>query len=485
VEAENFLGIYISKDAATVVCLGSQGQVLGCFSVSIQEKEGQNLQMLAILIARGCAERGLEFSEATVALDCAMFMQHNIHSNFTDPKQIAATVRFDTEEALATDISDVALAFNVTSSDQAGSELTVLTAQRKILSDILLSLQSSNIDPVTIEPDVNCLSRIVRQNVSLPEGLHPLFGMLSHRSGYLIIPPTPSAPGSQKTSVLRTFLVGPTQNRCELLAREILMTTALIKTNEPINCLKVLNSTGSVDYQQLSGKLGIEATGLDLALCAATDPQTIADCDDPVDFAIAYGAALAHLEKTQTMNFRNDFMPYQGKKLRLQKALKFASYSVTILMLAVGLYFQMQLFKVNNSRSKLRSKLTKDYMAVMPGQRQLPRKINPVTKLGSELRRIRDVKRGLIGIKGEKPISSKLTVVLQAINDCAEQTNLNIDSISITERSINIVGDTSSRSSTLKFFEAIKKNEMEILQQHLYAKDKRDRFSITVVPKSG
>ncbi len=510
-EAHNFLGIYISKDTATVVCLGgSTGfqpvkntakmavspNVLGCFSVSGQEKEGQNPQMrfdhperltaeeLATLIAQGCAERGLEFSQATVALDCAMFMQHNIHSDFTDPKQIAATVRFDTEEALATDISNVALAFNVTSSDQAGSELTIFTAQRKILSDVLLSLQSNNIDPVSIEPDVNCLSRFICRNVSLPEGSHPLFGMLSRRSGYLVIPPSSSVPGPQKASVVRTFLVGPTQDRGELLAREILMTTALIKTSKPINYIKVLDATGSIDYQHLSSKLGIEATGLDLALCAATDPQTIADCETSVDFATAYGAALAHLEKTQTINFRNDFMPYQGKKLRLQKALKFASYSVTVLMLAVGMYFQAQLFKVNNSRSKLRSILAKDYAAVMPGQRQLPRKMSPVTKLGSELRRIRDVKRGLIGIKGGKSISSKLTLVLQAINGCAEQTNLNIASISITEKNINIVGDTSSRTNTLKFFEAIKKNSMDILQQRLYTKDRRDQFSITVVPKS-
>jgi len=487
VEVQNLLGIYISKNTATVVCLGLQDQdhnVLGCFSVSGQEKEGQSIQTLATLIVQGCAERGLEFSEAAVALDCAMFMQHNIHSDFTNPKQIAATVRFDTEETLATNISDVALAFNVTSSDQAGSELTIFTAQRKILSDVLLSLQSNNIDPISIEPDVNCLSRFICRNVSLPEGLYPLFGMLSQRSGYLVIPPSSSVPGPQKASVVRTFLVGPTQNRSELLAREILMTTALIKTSEPINCLKVLDSADSVDYQQLSSKLGIEATGLDLALSATTDPQTIADCDDPVELAIAYGAALAHLEKTQTINFRSDFMPYQGKKLRMQKALKFASYSVTILMLAVGMYFQAQLFKVNNSRGKLRSILAKDYAAVMPGQHQLPRKMSPVTKLGSELRRIRDVKRGLIGIKGGKSISSKLTLVLQAINSCATQTNLNIDSISITERNLDIVGNTSSRTNTLKFFEAIKKNSMDILQQRLYTKDRQDHFNITVVPKN-
>jgi hypothetical protein len=487
VETQNYLGIYISKSTATVVCLGLQGQgykTIGCFSVSGQEKEPQNLQMLVTLIAQGCAERKLEFSEAAVALDCAMFMQHNIHSDFTDPKQIAATIRFDTEEALATDISDVALAFNIISSDRAGSKLTVFTAQRKILSDVLLSLQSNNIDPVSIEPDVNCLSRLICRNVSFSEGLHPMFGMLSQRSGYLVVPPPSTGPSSQKTSMMRTFLVGPTQNRSELLAREIVMTTALIKTDEPINYLKVLDSAGAVDYQKLSSRLCIEVTGLDLASATATDPQTIADCETSADFAIAYGAALAHLEKAQTMNFRNDFMPYQGKKLRLQKTLRLASYSVAALMLVIGMYFQAQLFKVNKNRSRLRSKLSKDYTAVMPGQHQLPPKMNPVTKLGSELRRIKDNKSGLIGIKGEKSISSKLALVLQAINSCATRTNVNIDSISITERNISIVGDTSSRSNTLNFFEAIKNNDMEILQQRLYTKDRRDNFSITVELKS-
>jgi len=170
VDGQKYVGIYLSKDTATVVCLGSQGRdrkVLGCFSVSVEEAEGPDTYhgatALAGLIARECAEKIPMYRdcEVAVALDCAMFMQHNVHSEFDDTKQIAATIRFDTEEALATDISDIAIAFKITSSDQAGSELAVFTAQRKILSDILLSLQSSNIDPVTIEPDINCLSRVI------------------------------------------------------------------------------------------------------------------------------------------------------------------------------------------------------------------------------------------------------------------------------------------------------------------------------------
>jgi len=137
VEGQNYLGIYLGKERATAVCLGLQGRdrnVLGCFSVSVEQSEEQKPQALANLIAQGCLERELKFSEVGVALDCTMFMQHKLHSEFDDLKRISATIRFDTEEALATDISDVAIAFNINSSDQTGSELTVFTAQKKMLS---------------------------------------------------------------------------------------------------------------------------------------------------------------------------------------------------------------------------------------------------------------------------------------------------------------------------------------------------------------
>lgn len=106
-EGPNYLGIYLSKDAATVVCLGN-GSVLGCFSVTIGENQQQKPQELVRLITEGCAKRGLKFSDAAVALDCSMFMQHNVHSKFNDLRQIAATVRFDAEEVLGMDITDLA-----------------------------------------------------------------------------------------------------------------------------------------------------------------------------------------------------------------------------------------------------------------------------------------------------------------------------------------------------------------------------------------
>ncbi len=486
-ESQNYLGIYISRDTATVVCLalvGRHGKVLGCFSVSVKEQEQPKLQALAGLIARGCAERNLEFSEVAVALDCAMFMQHSVHSEFTDPKQIGATVRFDTEEALATDITDVALAFEVSLAGEAGSELTVFTAQRKILSEVLLSLQQYNLDPVTIEPDVNCLSRLIAAKASSAQSRQPgtLFGILSGRNGYLIAPPVSTGAGPQKASIARTFLVGPTQDRGALLTREVLVTAALVGGGEPINHLKVFDSAGTVDHQQLSEKLGIEADRVDW-LAAEAESRNTADCADTVDFAIAYGAALAHSEKGHRVDFRDDFSPFQGKKIKMQKALKFAAISVTGLLIFVGLYFQTQLFTINKYRSRLSEKFSKDYSAVMLGQKP-PEGAAAVRELGKELRRIRDAKKGLITIKGEKSISSKLTLALTAFNKCAAQTNLDIKSISITARDIIITGETSSRQNTQKLFKTVRNNGLEILREAYDLKGGRDSFSITVVPKT-
>ncbi len=372
-ETQNYLGIYIGRDTATAVCLRPQGRspkVIGCFSVSVEEREQASPRVLAGLIAQGCAERKLGFSEVAAALDCAMFMQHSVHSEFNDLKQIAATIRFDTEEALATDITDVALAFEIISTGKAGAELTVFTAERKILSEVLLSLQQHNFDPVTIEPDVNCLSRFLGRKAPSAESQQPgtLFGILSARNGYLLTPLVSTGAGQQRSLASRAFLVGPTQDRGELLTREVLVTTALVGGGEPINRLEVFDSSGTVSHQQLTEKLGIEAGGIDW-LGAGTESQNPDNSIDPVDFAIAYGAALAHLEKGHVVNFRDDFSPFQGKKIKRQKALKFASISFTVLLIAVGLYFQTQVFKANKYRKMFHNSLAEDYFAVMSGQK--------------------------------------------------------------------------------------------------------------------
>ncbi|UCG57267.1 MAG: hypothetical protein JSU70_20670 [Phycisphaerales bacterium] len=488
-ESNNYLGIYLGQDKATVVCLSSRDRnrkVLSCFSVSIGQQDGQTVSSttpvdveLAALIAHSCAQRELQFSHVAVALDCSMFMQHDVHSDFSDPKKIAATVRFDAEEALSADVTDIAVAFRIAATGQNGSDLTVFTAQQKTLSDVLLSMQNNDLDPVTIEPDVNSLSRFLEETLTLPEPQNPatLFGILSDRRGYLV-----ARPESQRAATLRTFLINPTQDRNDLLQRETLLTTALTENGEPTKYLKVFDSTNSVDYQQLSNRLNMQAGDIDLTLSLDIEPQALADCADPVDVAIAYGAAMAHLDKTQTINFRNDFMPYQGQKERLKKTVKFLSVCVTILLFAVGLYFQVRLFQENRKTGRIRTRLAQQYASVMFGKKPSGR-TSPVRQLSAELRRIRDVKSGQLNISGEESISAKLTLVLGAFNECAAATNLSIDTISIAPKSITVVGDTSSRKNTLKFFDAVRGSGLEILRYRYDQKGGRDTFSVTAEPK--
>ncbi len=487
-EYHNYLGIYISKNTATVVCLGPKkkdSSGVKYFTASVEEQEQRDMQALAGLIAQGCAERNFKFSEIAVALDCSMFMQHSVHSEFKDPKQIAATVRFDTEEALATDITNVAVAFEIASSDQTGSQLTVFTAERDILSEVLNALQQYNLDPVNIEPDVNCLSRFISRQVNTDksEQTETLYGMLSHRNGYLIVPPVAVDDDSRTASIVRTFLVGAKQDRTKLLQREVLVTTALVEGAGPLSCLKVFDSAGAINSEQLSDKLGIDSDEIDLRSVIETELQPEADSADPIDFAIAYGAGLALSEKGHSVDFRDDFSPFQGKKLRLQKTLKTAAISITILLFAVGLYFQMQLRTVNINRDDLRSKFAKDYAEVTLGQLSADSKIkDAVRELGKLQRRIENEKKGLY--TDEKSISSNLTLVLAAFNKCAAQTDLNIDTIAITAKDIMINGDTSNRQNRHKIFDTVRKNGLEIIQERYDFKDGREIFSIKVIPES-
>jgi hypothetical protein len=481
------LGIYISRDTATAVCLGPQGKggkVLGCFSVSIEGQEEANMQTLASLLAQGCAERRLKFSDVSVALDCAMFMQHRVHSDFSDPKRIAATVKFDTEEAIATDIADIALAFEIASSDEAGSDLTVFTAQRKVLSKVLDALQQYNLDPVTIEPDVGCLSRYICRTTGSAESREgeTLFAVLSGRSGYLVAPYATSAEGAPTPSAVRTFLVGPTQDRGRLLAREVLVTTALVERAEPIDNLKVFDLAGDVDHQQLSGKIGIEAGAIDLAEIAGIDPETLTDCASPADFAIAHGAALSHWQKGHSVNFRDDFSPFQGKKLRLQRALKFATVSITILIIVAGVFFQGKLHGAMNDGDKLRRRFAKDYSDVTLNK--LPDGLSmksAIRKLNDVKRRIEREKKGLI--TDGKSVSAKLTLVLTAFNKCATKTNLNIKSITVAPKTISITGDTSSRTNTQMLFKTIRDSGLDIPKESINTKGGRDTFNIMVKPR--
>lgn len=476
-ESRNRLGIYLSKDRATVVCLAAQGRdnkVLGCFSVDLAGEEAPSQQELADRIDQACTEHGLKAGAAVVALDCASFMQHSVHSEFSDQKKIAATVRFDTEEALATDVSEMAVGFRVVSPEEHGAKLDVFTAQRSELSDIIMSLQSNGVDPEAILPDVYCLSRYLCEGDTATEGAGTVYALLSKTRGYFIV-------GADDDSVplTRAFLVGPSQDRKALLAREAVVTTALSGAGN-LSRLSVLDAGDGLTAQDLAGSMPLDVADCHLAQVRGLAGEDLPDSVNIVDFAIAYGAALPEPDKDKGISFRNDHMPYLGRKVRLQKAVRFLSISLTVLLLALGVFAQTQLMKVDRYRTTLREKLEPDYLAVMPGAEKLPSRMGQVIdRLERALRRLEATKGGRVD---PKSISAKLTLVLEALKNCAGQTDLNIDVITLTTESITLTGDTSSRSNTLKVFSAMEKVGLTLQKTGYSQKGQRNTFTLAVEP---
>jgi hypothetical protein len=281
---------------------------------------------------------------------------------------------------------------------------------------------------------------------------------------------------------MRTFLLSASQNRNEMLVKQVSMTTALLQAAGTINRLEIFDLADSVDCDDIAKKLTVQTNRIDIVGSAKLSAENLADCPDAVEFAIACGAAIAHLDLPNSSNFRSDFMPYQGRKLRLQQTIKFFAVAAVILMFALGLYGLMQALQFNKYRSQLRVKFTKEFSTVMFGEKIPDKSKDATKKIDTALRRIKETQKGF-SLTGEEAVAAKLGLVLQAFNKCAASTGLNIESVSVTDKAITLSGDTSSPDNTLKVFEALRQSNLNVLQQRISSDGGRSTFGVTVEPK--
>jgi hypothetical protein len=446
--------------------------VQDCFSVSA-DADDERGRSLASIVAQKVIAKGPSFGEVAVAIDCALFTQHDLHSEFADPKRIVQTVRFDAEEALAADATNLAIAFNVTNTDQTGSDVAVFTASRQLLTEMLDDLKTGNLDPTAIEPDIVCLTRFFRHYLDFSENDNSILTIFSQRSCYIIVNP----PESQNMPVVRSFLVSSSQDKTAVLASQIPITIASLKLARPITSLLIAGRTETIDYDKLAERTGLEVETIDLPLPENADQSALAAQITGADFAIAYGSALSELTKTPKTDFRRDFAPYMGKKLVLQKTLRLISVSLTILMLALGAYFQLKTFRKNKYTSRLEDKMRAEYSAVMLGKKPPAQEPIP-SRLRREYTAILKREKGLLG--DDESIPAKLTRIFEALNSSPEKIDLNVETIVITAKTIRITGDTNKRSGTLSLFKSFKNKKFKILQQNLSHKGTRDTFIVTL-----
>jgi hypothetical protein len=484
-EEKGNLGIFLYRDKAVAVWISGDPDraVLHrlCMTPSADEPA-----TLALQAARAVIRQGHTFDEAFIAIDCSYYTQYSLHSEFEETRQIESTIKFDAEEAAATDAMNLAVTFEVTGILPTGSQVTTYTADRQLLTDILLDLQEGGLDPTLMEPDVVCLTRALEQTAKLSEYGDALFVVLSHSNCYLLRPNPGYAP------TVRTLLVERGGDVTSTLVREVLLATASGHQDGKLKSVVLIGDIEPVDTALLYQRTGLEVLtpAPEKNLHKNSEPGTLlADYDvmddgmTSVELLIAYGAALAGQVRGHKADFRRDFMPYQGKRKVMEGSLRLIGISLTVLLLAVAVFFQLKAFNMKGYADRLEAKTLEQFKSAMYGKAP-PRAMNPSTKLRSEYNMVLAEKDGL-GSGDSKSVPARLTYFLEAVNRCQKNVDIDIMQVNITERSMRIKGDTNSRTATNAMLNEIKKHNHLALGSYRYdAKPGgRDSFEITVEAK--
>jgi len=475
VDEKGSLGLFLSKDKAVAVWVssGSDSSVVRKLNITPGEDEPP---VIALQAARAVTGQGDEFEEAFVAVDCAYYTQYKLHSEFDDYHQVESTIKFDAEEAAATDAMNLAVAFDITGKIPVGSEVTVYTADRQLLTDMLLDMQEGALDPGFMEPDVVCLARALSHCVGMSERTDAMFVILSQSSCYMIRPHADFAPAA------RTFLIGKGQDVTGILSREIMLAGGSSAPDQPMTTVVLMGELDNMDTDLLA-----QRTGLDIQTAAPEKGLLDALAEDEGiashELMIAYGAALAGRTRGRKTDFRRDFMPYQGRRKIVQSSLRLIGISLTILLVSVAIFFQLKTFRMRGYTRGLNKKALAEYKAATFGKRP-PRGMSVSSGLRRELSRAKQAEAG-IGPGGDKSVPAKLTFFFEALSKTPKKVDVRVQQITITERSMKVKGDTNSRSGTMAFFNEIKKHPRIVLSSERLTAgpDRRDIFDITLEPK--
>ncbi len=474
-EQSHSVGLYLARDRAVAVRLSEKEPGTISAVLAIQPDEEMSAQTMALEAAGAIRREGTVVEHLFVALDGGYYTQYNLHSEFSDPRQVESTIKFDVEEAAATDAMNLAVTFMITGPLPTGSEVTAFAADRQSVTDILLDIHEGGLDPEMIEPDAVCLARVLEHTLEISKHPDTLYVLVTESSGYFIQPGHEGY--APKT---RSFLLQPDHYRTAALTREILLTMAATDSESPLKKVVFVDTPQGVDQQALAQRTGLEV-GVESAL-------TKFHCRMPFDHALsggavlmAVGAAMAPVERRGSADFRRDFMPYQGKRKMMESSLRLAGISLAVLLASIAIYFQSRTWRMTAYAETLHTKLADEYRAAMYGSN--PPTTEAITsRLRRTLNNVRRVQEGL-GPGDDKSVPAKLTFLLEAINNAPPSVDVVIQQINISERTMRVKGDTNSRRATLDLFEAIKKHpRLRFGQERMSMAGNRDNFEFTVEP---
>lgn len=466
------LGIYLSREraiAALTFVEDGMLKVAECFTVTKEAKADQDCPSIAAQIAAELSSRQVSFDSVSIAVDCTMYTQHDIRSNFTDYKQIANTIRFDIEEVIGDDINRMAIAFYVVKSEEDSSIVTAFTAVKSELAEILADFQKHKIDPEVIEPDVVAFSRAVSYEMTDNSSRSPLFAAFGQKICYNSV-----MNSSHSTPVLRSFLYPESIDKTEVLSKQLKLTLARNTITVPVDTLCVINS--DVDTSRLSGKYQMNCPQLEDMFKQNSVLFGDGSAGD-VETAIAAASSMAFSSK-RNVDLRQSFAPYQGKKRVIEISLRLIALAASILLLALAFNHTVSMMQVRNSISKVNERTNQEYSSAMRGKEMTSKAA--VLTLQSEVKKLQRIKSGEDG-GDDNSIASRLRYILEAINSTPTSINLKINSITVSEGLMRIDGSTNSRANTQQLLNAIDKHsKLRRAQESLQQTGAVDSFSVNI-----
>ncbi len=466
------LGIYLSREKAVAAVTAVNDGVLNvseCFTVTMQAKADQDCPTLAAQIAAELASRGVEIESVSIALDCTLYTQHDIHSSFADYRQIAQTVRFDAEEVLGDDANRMAIAFSIVKPEDNGSTITVFSAIKDELAKILSDFQSQKLDPEVIEPDVVAFARAVSFEMADNSEISPIFVAFNDKVCYNAVMNSPHS-----KPVLRSFLYIDSLDKTEVLLRQLKLTLARNTITVPVDTLCVFNK--DVDRELLLQKSGLSVPDTVDMLKPGSSLFAVGDAADMAK-AVAAGAAMSATSR-RAVDLRQDFSPYQGKKRIAEISLRIMVLAASIFLCAVALNHTMNMLHVKSDAAKVEERTREDYSSAMKGKEMSSKAA--VLVLKGEVSKLRKIRSGEDS-GDDNSIASRLRYVLEAINSTPLDSNLKIDSITITEGLMRLDGSTNSRANTQKLLSAIDAHKkLKRAQESLQQSGAVDSFSVNI-----
>lgn len=471
-ESRFVIGIAIGRQEAEAAILDisrAEPEVSDCFRI-IPESETSGALSLGAAVGRAIRAKNVPTEEVIVSLRSDFFAQYPLRSAFSDPRQIDHTIKYDAEEAAAADASALAITYEILRTRPDGADVMVYAADRQALTDLLLDLQGEGVDPVMMEPEAVSLARALEEVSPAFEKPEILFVWVYGEQCLLL-----KNANKGRGVYFRRVLLSGKEDLTEPLVRQVQLTLAGWSCGEPVESVVLTGEVHRVRTQILSERLSVPVTLENLRW--PTGPSA-----EPSMTAAAWGAALSSLHRSRRADFRRDFFPYQGRRKMLQKSLRMLSISLTVIFAAIGLFFQMKALRIQTYAARLNEKTVAEYKGCMFGQTPPPNQ--PIlTRLRNVLRQVRQRQEGF-GAGDEGSVPARLTFLLEALHKTSPSVDLQIQQISITERTIRLSGDTDGRRSTLQLLEEFKKHpKLDVESNQISPAPPRDKFEIVLQTK--